>query len=293
MQALMKYWQTGFIRHHPRIRFETNLLGTGTAMAGLYTSVADIALMGRESTAKEVQAFEWVFKYKPLGAEVATGSRAAPGKSFAVAVFVHRDNPISRLTVAELDAIFGSEHLRGARSIRTWGDLGVSGEWKDKPIMTYGYDVETHTALFLKRSVLDGSDKWTCELKEFADLAGPDGSLIDAGRRSLDALAKDRFGIAFSNLAFMNAQVKPLALAAVDGGPYYEATNENLIQRRYPLTRAALIYVNRLPGQPLNPNVKEFLRYVLSEEGQRDVMREKDFLPLSEAVVREELKKLE
>src|SRR5262245_40917208 len=93
MQALMKYWHTGFIRHHPRIRFETNLLGTGTAMAGLYTSVADIALMGRESTAKEVQAFEWVFKYKPLGVEVATGSCAVTGKSFAVAVFVHRDNP--------------------------------------------------------------------------------------------------------------------------------------------------------------------------------------------------------
>src|SRR5262249_28752100 len=153
-------------RLHPRIRFETNLLGTGTAMAGLYTSVADIALMGRESTAKEVQAFEWVFKYKPLGVEVATGSRAVPGKSFAVAVFVHRDNPISRLTLTELDAIFGSEHLRSARNIRVWGDLGLNGEWLDKPITTYGYDVETHTGLFLKKFVLDGSDKWNCELRE-------------------------------------------------------------------------------------------------------------------------------
>ncbi len=293
MQVLMNYWQSGFMKHHPGIRFKMNLLGTGTAMAGLYTGVADIALMGRESTAKEVQAFEWVFKYKPLGVEVATGSLDVPGKSFAVTVFVHRDNPIERLTLTELDAIFGSEHLRGGGIIRSWGDLGLNGEWKNKPITTYGYDLETRTALFLKRSVLNGSDKWNCELREFADLRAPDGSSIDAGSSILKALAGDRLGIAFSNLAFRNTQVKPLALATIVSGPYHQATKENLIKRAYPLTRAAFIYVNRAPDQPLNPTVKEFLRYVLSDEGQKDVMREGDFLPLSEQVRREQLKQLE
>jgi len=296
MTTLMKSWQEGFHKHYPDVRFETKLLGTGTGMAGLYSSVADLALMGRESAASEVMAFEWVFKYKPLGIEVATGSLDTPGKTFAVAVFVHQDNPLSKLTLAQLDAIFGSEHLRGGRgahNVRTWGELGVRGAWKDQPIHTYGYDFETNTGSFFKRAVFQGSDKWNCEIKEFADLKQPDGAWLDAGQRILDALAQDRYGIAYSNLRYAHARVKPLALAAVDGGPFYEATKENLIERKYPLTRAASIYVNRAPGQPLDPKVKEFLRYILSREGQQVVAREGDFLPLSEAGVHEQLRKLD
>jgi len=291
MEILMKYWQEGFRRHHPDVRFETNLIGTGTGMAGLYTSVADLALMGRASTAKEIQAFEWVFRYKPLGIEVSTGSLDVPGKTFAVSVFVHKDNPLSKLTLTQLDAIFGSEHLRGPRNIRNWGDLGLTGEWRDKAINCYGYNAETATASFFKRVVFNGSDKWNCELKEFGDLEQPENSLH--AQRVLDALAKDRYGIAFSNLRFVNRQVKPIALAATDDGPYYEATKGNLIQRKYPLTRAAFVYVNRAPGQPLNSKVEEFLRYILSQEGQQDVVREGDFLPLSGETVREQLRNLD
>ncbi|MDT5158014.1 MAG: phosphate transport system substrate-binding protein [Acidobacteriota bacterium] len=293
MATLMKYWQEGFHKYHRDVQFETRLIGTGTGMAGLYTSVADLALMGRESTSSESMAFEWVFRYKPLGVEVATGSLDVPGKTFALAVLVHKDNPLSRLTLTQLDAVFGSEHLRGPRNIRTWGDLGLTGEWKDKPINTYGFDIETGTGGFFKRVVLNGSDKWSCDLREFADVKRPNGSLLDGGQRILDALAQDRYGIAYSNLRYVNRRVKPVAVAADDAGPYYDVTKENLVQRKYPLARAISIYLNRAPGKPVDPKVKEFLRYVLSREGQQDVVREGDFLPLSAEAIRAQLSKLD
>ncbi len=293
METLMSYWQEGFRKFHPDVRFETKLMGTGTGMAGLYTGVADLALMGRDTTSSEIMAFEWVFRYKPLGIGVATGSLDVPGKTFAVAVFVHKDNPLSKLTLTQMDAIFGSEHLRGPRNIRTWGELGLTGDWKDKPIHPYGYDVETGTGRFFRQAVFRGSDKWNCDVKEFVDAKRSDGALVDAGGRILEALAQDRYGIAYSNLGFTNRQVKPIAVASADGGPFYEATIDNLIQRKYPLTRAASIYVNRAQGKKLDPKVQEFLRYILSEEGQQEVVREGDFLPLTEEVVREQLRKMD
>lgn len=293
MEILMSYWQEGFRKFHPDVRFETKLMGTGTGMAGLYTGVADLALMGRDSTSSEIMAFEWVFRYKPMGIGVVTGSLNVPGKTFAVTVFVHKDNPLSKLTLAQLEAIFGNEHLRGPSNIRTWGELGLTGDWKDRPIHPYGYDVETGTGWFFRQAVFRGSDKWNCDVKEFADAKRADGAVVDAGGRILEALAQDRYGIAYSNLAFMNPQVKPIAVASADGGPFYEVAKDNLIQRKYPLTRAASIYVNRAPGKKLDPKVQEFLRYILSKEGQQQVVREGDFLPLTEEVIRDQLHKMD
>src|SRR5260221_1650604 len=293
MDAVMKRWQTGFQKLHPKVRFETNLLGTGTGMAGLYSGIADLALLGRDATASEVMAFEWVFRYKPLGVEVATGSLDVPGKTFAIGIFVNKENPVSKLTLTQLDAIFGSEHRRGARNIRTWGDLGLTGEWKDKPINLYGYDTETNTGSLFKRAVFNGSDKWNCDLREFADVQKPNTSSVDSGQWILDVLAHDRYGIAYANLRDLNRQVKPVAISLTDDGPFYEATKENLIERTYPLTRGVSIYVNRAPGQPLDPKVKVFLRYILSQEGQRELARDRDFMRLSDTTVREQRSKLE
>ncbi len=293
MDAVMKRWQASFQKHHPNVRFETKLLGTGTGMAGLYSGVADVALLGRDATSSEIMAFEWVFRYKPLGVEVATGSLDVPSKTFAIGILVNQDNPLTKLTLTQLDAIFGSEHRRGTRNTRTWGDLGLTGDWKDKPINVYGYDAETNTGSFFKHAVFNGSDKWNCELNEFADSKQPNGSLLDAGQRISEALAHDRYGIAYSNLRYVNRQVKAVSISLTDDGPFYEATKENLIQRKYPLTRAVSIYVNRAPGQLLDPKVKEFLRYILSQEGQREVAQDRDFMRLSDATAREQMRKLE
>ena len=117
--------------------------------------------------------------------------------------------------------------------------------------------------------------------------------MVDAGPRILAALALDRYGIAYANLRSLNRQVKSIAIAANDDGPYYEGTKENLVERKYPLTRAVTMYVNRAPGQALDPTVKEFLRYVLSPEGQREVAQDRDFLPLSQATAAEQIRKIE
>jgi phosphate transport system substrate-binding protein len=293
MDTLMKYWQEGFRKRFPGVHFENKLIGTGTGMAGLYSSVADLALMGRDATASEVMAFEWVFKYKPLGVEVTNGSLDVPGKTFALAVFVNKDNPIAKLTLAQLDAIFGSEHLRGTRNARTWGDLGLTGDWQSKAINSYGYDAETNTGLFFKRVVFNGSDKWSCDLKEFTDQKKPDGAVADASDQILRALARDPYGIAYANPRYASPQVKAIAIASTDAAPAYETTKANLIDRKYPLARTASIYVNREPGKPIDPKVKEFLLYILSQDGQLEVMREGDFLPLSKETQAEQRRKLE
>jgi len=268
MQPLMTRWEEGFRKHHPAVRFETSLSGSGTAIAGLYTGVADIALMGRSASSTENMAFEWVFRYKPLGVQVSTGSLAVPGKSYAPVVFVHKDNPLSQLTLAQLDAAFGCEHLRGSKNFTAWGDLGLTGEWSARPIHAYGPDIQSFTASFFREVVLKGSYKWTCDLKELRD------------EQVLGALAADRAGIAYSTLGYQNQEVKPVALSAEDGRSYYSPTIENVRERKYPLTRATWVFVNRTPDRPLDPRVKEFLRYVLSRDGQRDVEKERDYLPL-------------
>ncbi|HXN21411.1 MAG TPA: substrate-binding domain-containing protein [Candidatus Dormibacteraeota bacterium] len=292
--ALMKSLQRGFSKYHRDVRFDTNLMGTGTAMAGIYTGVADLALMGRRSTAKEIMGFEWVFQYKPLELEVMTGSLNAPGKSPALVIFVNKVNPVSQLTLAQLDGIFGCEHRRGPSNIQTWGQLGLQGEWADKFIQAYAYDAETGPGSFFQQVVLNDSRKWNWDrVKEFKDMKRADGSVYDSGQLILDALAADRYGIAVSNLGYSNSEVKPLALAVQARGPYYEVSKGNLVRRTYPLTRGIYAYINRVPNKPVDPKVKEFLFYLLSFEGQRTILEDQGFLPLTQEIVRECLKKLE
>jgi phosphate transport system substrate-binding protein len=238
-------------------------------------------------------AFEWVFRYKPLGVQVGTGSLTVPGKSFAPVVFVHEQNPLSGLTLAQLDGVFGCERLRGSKDMRTWGDLGVKGEWSARPIHAYGPDIQSATASFFREVVLKGSYKWSCDMKEFADLRKPDGSVVDGQQQVLDALARDRDGIGYSALGHLRPNLKPLALSVGEGGPYYSPTVENVRERRYPLTRATWVFVNRPPGRPLDGKVREFLRYVLSRDGQQDVVREGDYLPLPPDVLLAQLSQLQ
>jgi phosphate transport system substrate-binding protein len=293
MSAVALRWEDGFRRYQPNVGFQTNLRGSGTAMGGLYTGAADLAFMGRPATPKEIMAFEWVFRYKPVGLEIMTGSLNVPGKSPALAVFVHKNNPISSLTLKQLDAIFSCEHRRGPASIQTWGELGLKGEWADKPIAAYTHDTETGTASFFRETVLNGSYKWSWDhVKEFKDAHRADGSVYDSAQQIADALAKDRYGIGISTVRYALPELKLVALAAHDGESYYMPTPESLIERNYPLTRVAYVYLNREPGRPLDPKLAEFLRYILSRAGQAEVLREHGFLPLSRAVVLDQLDKL-
>jgi len=294
MSGVASAWEKGFQKFHPQVNFETKLMGTATAMPGIYTGVADLALIGRETNTTDNDGFLHVLQYRPLRFELMTGSLDVPGKSYALAIFVHKDNPLSKLTLAQLDAVFGCEHRRGLDNIRTWGQLGLAGEWKNKSINLYSYDAETGTGLFFLHSVLADSRKMNWEtLKEFKDIKTLSGSTYESGgQHIIDALRKDRFGLAVSSVRYANPQVKAISLAARDGGPYFMATRENLISRKYPLTRVTYAFVNQQPDKLIDPKVREFLRYIFSLEGQEDIARDHGYLPLSQEAIREQLKKL-
>src|SRR6266849_3918713 len=251
LKQLVGFWEDGFRRYQPGVRIQSELHGTSSAIPALFTGVGDIAILGEEIDPAAAAAFEKVKHYPPLGIEILTGSLDVRNFDYAQMFFVHRDNPISKLTLAQLDAIFGHEHRRGLENIRTWGQLGLKGEWANKPITPYGWKIDDSFGIFLEAALLKGSHRWNCALKEHAQIYRPDGTIYDHGQQILDALAKDRYGIAVSNLRYINPEVRPLALAANDGEPYYEATKENLIQRKYPFTRIILAVINIAPGHPV------------------------------------------
>ena len=292
MSAVMSIWEEGFRRHHPGVTFENQYLGTANAIAGLYLDTADLALMGREIMPMEDIAYRRVYPGGALGIAVATASFNVPLETFAFAVFVNGQNPIEKLTLRQLDAIFGAELKRGAPSpVRTWGDLGMKGEWASRPLHLQGYEIGTGLGYFFEQHVLGGSHKWNPGLHEYANVyePGTDRKLVaNAGDLIVKAIAADPEAIGFCGYGHVTPEVKALALST-DGAAFVPLTRENVLNRSYPLTRTVYIYLNRAPRTPL---AAEFLRYVLSAEGQAGVAKQDVYLPLTAAAAREELTKL-
>jgi len=304
MGALMKRWEEGFAKHHPHIWFEDTLKGSETAQAALYTGVADLALMDREMVPIEWYSLFRRKHYFPVNITVASGSYDVPDKTPALAVFVHKGNPISQLTLKQLDGIFGEQrggawdadityHRERARSaaenIRSWGQVGLTGEWADKPIQVYGYPttvwgpaIANGASYFFRERVLGGGDMWNPALLEY-----------DRGTSIIAALRQDRYGIAYVGLPYRTADVKTVAVGVGADGAFVAPTPDNVARRTYPLTRSIYISIDRAPSAPLAPRVREFLRYVLSRQGQQDVSRDRGYLPLPAGAVREQLQRLE
>lgn len=303
MGGLMKRWEAGFRKYQPQVYFEDTLKGTATAQFGLQVNIADLAVSARQIFPYEYYGIYRRSQLRPVEIAVATGSYDVPGKSTALGIFVNRNNPLSRLTLEQLDGIYGDQRTggwqglewvtQGARSakenIRTWGQLGLTGEWADRPIHVYGPPgLYPGGVSYFQSRVMGGADTWNGKLQEFADR-----------KLMMAALGKDPYGIAYAPMAYETAQVKSLALAETPGGPYVALTKANVGNRTYPLARLAYIYFapdrpNGDPADPkVDPKVKEFLRYILSRQGQRDVRRECDFLPLTKELVRGQLEKLD
>lgn len=293
LKQLVSYWEEGFRRYHPGASVEYQMHGTSSAIPSLFLGTGDLAILGEEVDPAAVAAFEKVKHYPPMSIDLMTGSLDVRNFDYAQMFFVHKDNPLSQFTLAQLDGVFGDEHRRGPSNIRTWGQLGLQGEWADKPIIPYGWKIDDSFGFFLEQTLLAGSHRWNCALREYAHINLPDGSIYDHGQQILDALAKDRYGIAVSNVRYASANVKPIAVGIQDGGPFYQATKENLIERKYPLSRVIPAVVDRPPGKPIEPKVREFLRYILSREGQEAVVRDDRYLPLATTALVEELKKLD
>jgi len=294
MGKLVKRWEDGFRRYQPGVRFDYRMYGTASAIGALYAGAGDLALMGEEVFPFEAAAYERVMHHPVSQVEIATGSLDVRNFDFAQVFFVNRNNPISRMTLAQLDAIFGTEHRRGApRNFRTWGDLGLTGAWADRPIHLYGWAFDNDFWIYLQAAIFGGSHRWNPGLREYRHIYRADGTIYDAGQQILEAVARDPDAIGISNVRYAQGGVKALALAEEPAGPYFAPTRSNLIARHYPLTRIIPAAFNGEPGRPIDPKVREFLRYLLSRDGQEAIVNDGEYLPLSSHAAREQLAKLE
>ena len=290
---LVRAWEQGFRQFEPNVRFENHLVGTAAAIGSLYTGRGDLALMGREIWPPEIAAFKEVFGYPPTGIDVVTGSFDVRNRDYALVVFVHRGNPIQGLTLAQLRAIFAVPASTEARAARTWGDLGLTGPWRERPIHLYGLPISRGFARFFEQRVFGGAELWRPSLREFPDLKGSKGGATDGGQRMLDAMADDPESIGYAGLLYHNGAVRPVALAESAGAPYVKPTPATVTDHSYPLTRMVTMFLNRTPGKPVDPRLREFLRYVLSRQGQQAVMQYgRGYLPILAPAAARQLHKL-
>jgi phosphate transport system substrate-binding protein len=293
MERLLTLWEKRFQQFHPDVTLQQDMKGTSSAIPSLFTGAGDIAILGEELDPAAADAFARVKGYPPFVVDIATGSLDVRNFDYAQQFFVHKDNPINRLTLVQLDAIFGMEHRRGVANIRTWGELGLGSEWASKPINPYGWRIDDSFGFFLQQYLLLGSHRWNNALRDYVHIYNPGGAIYDHGQQILDALRADRYGIAVSNIRYANPDVKPLAIASQPGQPYVQATKETLINRSYPLARVIPLVIDRKPGSPIDPKVKEFLRFLLSREGQEAINIDGHYLPMSKETAEIELKKLD
>ena len=300
-QTMLTNWEHEFHKYQPNVVFYNNLTSTVHGIPALVFNVADIGLLGREIAPLEDLSFRRMFKYEPFEITTATGSFDTQYEAFAIGVFVNKENPVSRITIAQLAAIFG---CGPGKSIRTWGQLGLTGEWADKPIHVFGYPTGNNIAAFFELKVLQAPPsggptlpngaRWNCHLKEYSNTYDKnDKPVIASDAFMMRDLGKDKYAIAYSGIHEKTDQVKALALAAKDGAPYISFTLETVANRTYPLTRSMYLYLNRAPGKPLDPKIAEFLQFILSRQGQESVAKQNVFLPLTATAVGEELKKLQ
>jgi phosphate transport system substrate-binding protein len=289
MAPLLSIWEEGFRRFHPEITFANNLKSTVSAIAGVYTGVADVGVLGRTIWPTETMAYQTVTGLPPIGIEVATGSFDEPKATFSLGIFVHRTNPLTRLTTSQLEAILREDV---PNPIRKWSQLGLAGPFGSHSITPYIFDRENDKIIFLENAILHGSHHLNRAVDEFENSTSSDRRSIDAGEAILSALAHDPDGIAISNTHYANPDVKLIALAITSDGPYVLPTRVTVQDHTYPLTRTVAIYPARIPDGRISPLAAEFLRYILSLEGQADVTAEAEYLPLSPALVQVNLDRL-
>ncbi len=269
---LATLWAEEFKRAYPNVNIQIQAAGSSTAPPALTEGTANIGPMSREMKSKEIEAFEAKYGYKPTGIAVAID---------ALAVYVHKDNPIKGLTMSQVDAIFSSTRKCGAAAdIANWDQLGGSGALAGKEIQLYGRNSVSGTYGYYKENALCKGD-----FKTNVNEQPGSASVVQSVATSVNA-------IGYSGIGYKTSGVRALPLAKKDGEPFVEADEQNAISGKYPLARALYVYVNKAPGKPLDPMVKEFMTLVLSKEGQQVV--EKDgYVALPAAVAAKELAKLQ
>jgi phosphate transport system substrate-binding protein len=270
LNNLMALWAEGFKGAYPNVNIQVEGKGSGTAPPALTEGTAQLGPMSREMKATEVDGFEKKFGYKPTEIKVAIDS---------LAVFVHKDNPIKGLSLQQVDSIFSSTFKAGGKDIAKWGEVGLTGAWATRPISLYGRNSASGTYGYFKEHALAKGD-YKATVKE-----QPGSSSV------VQSVGTDLAGVGYSGIGYKTSEVRSVPLAAKEGGKFIEANYQNCLSGDYPMARFLFIYVNKKPGQPFDKLTEEFLKYVLSKEGQLAVVKD-GYFPIPGEVVEEELKKL-
>ena len=259
MNNLMTKWAEGFKTHYPGVTYAIEGKGSGTAMPALIAGQAGFGPTSRPCKKDEIAAFEKAFGYKPV---------TVPTSLDMLAVFVHKDNPIKGLTLPQLDAMFSATRkLEAKDDITLWGQVGLTGAWAAGPISLYGRNAASGTYGFFKEHALGNGD-----FKDSVKVQPGSSGVVQS-------IGGEKFAIGYSGLGYATADVRAVPLAAKAGGEFIPAESKHAYDRSYPLTRGLLLTVNKHPTEELDPLRKEFLKYIFSQEGQRDVIAD-GYLPL-------------
>ena len=267
---LMTLWAEEFKRNYPNVNIQIQAAGSSTAPPALTEGTANIGPMSRPMKDSEKQAFEQKYGYKPVEIPVAID---------ALAVFVHKDNPIKSLDIAQVDAIFSSTRLCGGdQDIRTWGQLGLTGEWANKPVQLFGRNSVSGTYGYFKEVALCKGD-----FKANVNEQPGSASVVQSISSTLNA-------IGYSGIGYKTSSVRAVPLSK-KGGEAFEASEANALAGKFPLARFFYVYINKDPNKPLQPLEAEFLKLVLSKQGQ-DVVVKDGYIPLPKKVADKALKDL-
>lgn len=271
MNNEMTLWAEGFAKFYPNVKVEIEGKGSSTAPVALISGTAQFGPMSRPMKDKEIDDFQKKYGYKPIGLATSIDM---------LAIYVNKDNPLKSLSLQQVDAVFSKTRKGGLKDdIKSWGQLGLTGPWANRPISLYGRNSASGTYGFLKEHALFGGD-FKNTVKE-----QPGSSSVVQG------IASDKYAIGYSGIGYKTADVRPVAIAPEEDLDAVEAAPENAYSGEYPLSRYLLVYINYKPGSTLDPLRREFVRYVFSKQGQQDVLKD-GYLPVTAELARENLKQV-
>ncbi len=262
LNNLMTFWAEGFKARYPNVNVQVEGKGSSTAPPALSTGAAQLGPMSREMKSSEIAAFEGRYGYKPTRIPVAVD---------ALAVFVHKDNPVQGLSLKQVDSLFSSTRKRGGQDATTWGQVGATGTWASKPASLFGRNSASGTYGFFKDTALANGD-YKSTVKE-----QPGSSSVVQG------IASDLGAIGYSGIGYRTSGVRPLPLSEQEGQPFVEPTQANCENGTYPLARFLYVYVNKSPNKDMDKLTQEFITFVLSKQGQEVTIKD-GYFPLPASV---------
>jgi len=262
LNNLMTMWAEAFRRIYPNVNIQIDGKGSSTAPPALIEGMAQIGPMSRTMKQTEIDQFRARFGYAPTRIEVAID---------ALAVYVHKDNPLEGISLDQLDGIFSSTLKRGGDPVRTWGELGLDGTWGPRRISLYGRNSASGTYGFFKNIALANGD-YRNTVKEQPGSSGV-----------VQGVSQDVYGMGYSGIGYRNSSVKPLSIASSPSQEAVSSSIENCLSGAYPLARLLYVYVNRHPTHGADPLVREFLKFILSQDGQ-EIVRKDGYYPIPPSI---------